>query len=229
LNAPYLDIHTHRRAPLEGAFAVSCLSIDELQRGGPIGEYTSAGIHPWWTEDFTKEEIEAFKTLVEGLARKGKLSLIGETGIDRTLPETLVQQEELFLWHWDLAEKHHLPMVIHNVRGGSDFLGLLKKRSSEVPWIFHDFRGNEQLMRDLLRLNDKTYFSFGLSIDNSPQIRELLPMVPLEHLFLETDNQKHLDIHEIYIRAAEFIKMDLDFLKSQIWMNFRRISSKTIQ
>ncbi len=229
MNAPYLDIHTHRRAPLEGALAVSCLSMDELHQEKTIGEYTSAGIHPWWTEDFTRDEIEAFKTLVESLAQKGKLALIGETGIDRTLPETLEFQEELFFWHWDIAEKYHLPLVIHNVRSGSDFLGFLKKRTAQVPWIFHDFRGNEQLMKDLMRLHPESYFSFGLSVDNSPQIRELLPLIPVEHLFLETDNQKHLDIHEIYVRTAEFIKMDLEFLKSQLWMNFRKLSSKSVQ
>ena len=182
----------------------------------------------WWTEDFTPEEIEAQKKLVETLAASGKLTLIGETGIDRTVPETLKMQEELFLWHWDLAEKFGLPLIIHNVRGGSDFLALLKNRKALTPWIFHDYRGNDQLMRDLLRLHAKTYFSFGLSIDNSPQIRDLLPLVPIENMFLETDNQKHLDIHEIYVRAAEFIKIDLDFLKSQMMINFKRLGEKSV-
>lgn len=226
MNTPYLDIHTHRRASSEGSVAVSCLSLDELNGLKTIGAFTSAGIHPWWLEDFTAEEIEAQKVLVQSLASSGKLTLIGETGLDRTIPETLPLQEKLFLWHWDLAEKYGLPLIIHNVRGGSDFLGLLNHRKAQTPWIFHDFRGNEQLMRDLLRLHPQTYFSFGLSIDNSPQIRDLLPLVPLESLFLETDNQKHLDIHEIYVRAAEFIKIDLDFLKSQIMMNFKRIGQK---
>jgi TatD DNase family protein len=191
-----------------------------------VGDFTSAGVHPWWTEEFSEAEIETFKGLVEKMASSGELTLIGETGIDRTIPETLTLQESLFEWHWNLAEKFNLPLLIHNVRGGSDFLSFLKKRPATTPWIFHDYRGNEQLMRDMLRLHPQSYFSFGLSIDNSPQIRELLPFVPLENLFLETDNQKHLDIVDIYVRAAEFIKMDLEFLKSQIWMNFKRLSNK---
>ncbi len=200
--------------------------MDELLKQAPIGDFTSAGVHPWWTEEYSEDEIETFKGLVEKLASSGKLAFIGETGIDRTIPETLALQESLFEWHWNLAEKCNLPLIIHNVRGGSDFLSFLKKRKATTPWIFHDYRGNEQLMRDMLRLHPQSYFSFGLSIDNSPQIRELLPFVPLENIFLETDNQKHLDIVDIYVRAAEFIKMDLEFLKSQIWMNFKRLSSK---
>ena len=80
------------------------------------------------------------------------------------------------------------------------------------------------MLQDLLRLHPETYFSFGMSIDNSPQIRELLPDVPLAQMFLETDEQKHLDIHDIHIRAAEQLKMDVQFLKSQIWLNFKKVS-----
>ncbi len=187
-------------------------------------QYTSAGVHPWWIEDYSAEEIEKLKIHVANLAHAHKLWAIGETGIDRTLPELMDQQIELFLWHLDLAEKEKLPMVIHNVRSGSDFLEILKDRKATTPWIFHDFRGSEQMMRDLLRLHPLSYFSFGLSIDNSQQVRELVSLVPLESLFLETDSQKHLDIHDIYLRAAEALKMDIDFLKSQIWMNFKRIT-----
>src|SRR5690606_36016144 len=97
-----------------------------------------------------------------------------------------------------------------------------------TPWIFHDFRGNEGLMKDFLRLHPKCYFSFGLSIDNSPQIRELLPLIPLERLFLETDSQKHLDIHDIYVRAAERLSLDLEFLKAQIWLNFRNLGERLL-
>lgn len=82
-------------------------------------------------------------------------------------------------------------------------------------------------MRDLLRLHPECYFSFGLSLDNSPQVRELLPLVPLEHLFLETDDQKHLDIHDIYLRATGQLGVDMELLKSQIWHNFKKVTRLT--
>lgn len=221
---PYLDIHTHRRLPSEEGVYVGCLSADELL-SEKFFDYTSAGIHPWWLEDYSPEELTQFKTHVTHLASSQKLWAVGETGIDRTLPDLIKEQIELFLWHLELAEKFQLPLVIHNVRSGSDFLEILKDRKPSTPWIFHDFRGSEQMMRDLLRLHPQSYFSFGLSIDNSQQVRELVSLVPLENLFLETDSQKHLDIHDIYLRAAEALKMDISFLKSQIWMNFKRITA----
>jgi TatD DNase family protein len=203
---------------------VECLSMEELTLQKMKGAYHSAGIHPWWTEDFTRAELMKLQDIIMHLVREKRLWAIGETGIDRAYPETLDYQIELFHWHRELADDFGLPMVIHNVRSGADFLNILKKNPPKVPWIFHDFRGNEQLAKDILRLHPESYFSFGISIDNSPQIRDLLPTFPLTQVFLETDSQKHLDIHEIYLRASEKIGVDIDFLKSQIWLNFKRIS-----
>ena len=227
MSNPYLDIHAHGRSPLEASVSVNCLSYSELS-SEKSSEFTSAGIHPWWIEDYSPAEIEEQKNHVLNLAQGNKLWAIGETGIDRAYPEFLDQQRELFLWHLELAEKYQLPMVIHSVRAGADFLQILKEKKPTTPWIFHDFRGNETLMKDFLRLHPECYFSFGLSLDNSPQIRELIPLVPITNLFLETDSQKHLDIHDIYLRAAERIGMDVEFLKAQLWLNFRKIKERTL-
>jgi TatD DNase family protein len=221
---PYLDIHTHRRSHYEDAVAVESLDMEDITLRKTHGNYCSAGIHPWWTEDFTRTEILALQDHLYSLVRDKRLWAIGETGIDRAVPETIDFQTELFHWHRELSDDFSLPLVIHNVRSGSDFLSILKKNPAKSPWIFHDFRGNDQLVKDLLRLHPQCYFSFGISIDNSPQIRELLPAIPLQNIFLETDAQKHLDIHEIYLRASEKIPIDLDFLKSQLWMNFKMVS-----
>ena len=222
-SAPYLDIHTHRRDYLPGSVSVACLSFSELSAGKTCEEFTSAGIHPWWVEDYSSEEISLLKKVILQLLNDKKLWAIGETGIDRVYPEHLEAQKELFIWHMGLAQESGLPLIIHSVRAYSDILQIMKEHKPKTPWIFHDFRGNEVVMKDLLRIHPDCYFSFGLSLDNSSQIRELLPLIPIERLLLETDEQKHLDIHDIYLRASEALKMDVDFLKSQLWLNFKKL------
>jgi TatD DNase family protein len=220
----YLDIHTHSRIEVESSVAVASLSMEEIRLENTSKEFSSAGIHPWWLEDVALEEIERLKGHIENMVKAGRLWGIGETGFDRSYPEFLDQQKGLFDWHLNLSESYKLPLIIHNVRSGSDFLEILKKHKPVMPWIFHDFRGNEELVKSLLQLHPACFFSFGLSLDNSPQIRELLPLIPVENIFLETDNQKHLDIHDIYLRAAEQLKVDVEFLKSQIWHNFKKLT-----
>lgn len=219
----YIDIHTHVRKFRPDTNYVANLSVDELLSHSSPGELVTAGIHPWWIEDYTPTEVLNLQNEVEKLLSEGKLWGLGETGIDRAYPEFLNHQKELFHWHIDLAEKSKLPLIIHSVRAGSDILEILKEKRPKGPWIFHDFRGNEQLLKDILRLHPESYFSFGISIDNSPQIRELLPLVPLDKLFLETDDQKHLDIHDIYLRASHHLGIELEFLKSQLRYNFRKL------
>lgn len=209
---------------MDNSVTVNSLSVKELQDLVATGDHAVAGIHPWWLEELGKEEIGHLKDQVLELLKMGRLWGIGETGLDRTMPELMEEQKELFTWHMELAEKLGLPLVIHNVRAGADFLEILKSRQPNSPWIFHDFRGNEQLVKDLLRLHSGCFFSFGISLDNSPQVRELFPLVPLENIFLETDDQKHLDIHDIYLRAQARLDVDLEFLKSQLWLNFKKIS-----
>lgn len=221
---PYLDIHTHHPTDAADSISVKSLSQAELQSESSLGAYFTAGIHPWWLEDINDHEISTLQNAVLGFLEKGLLWGVGETGIDRLYPETLDRQLELFHWHLDLSEKYQLPLVIHNVRSGSDFLGILKARRPTQAWVFHDFRGNQELMQKLLDLHPLCYFSFGLSIDNSQNIRDLLPLVPLSQLFLETDAQKHLDIHDIYVRASDKLGIDLEFLKSQTWLNFKKIT-----
>ena len=219
----YLDIHTHGRKEVD-SISVASLSMEEILSESTAHEFSSAGIHPWWLEDVTPEEIKQLKVHVENMVKAGRLWGIGETGFDRAYPEFIEQQKSLFDWHLNLSENFKLPLVIHNVRSGSDFLEVLKKKTPLMPWIFHDFRGNEELVKSLLSLHPNCFFSFGLSLDNSPQVRELLPLIPMENIFLETDNQKHLDIHDIYLRASESLKVDIDFLKSQIWHNFKKLT-----
>jgi TatD DNase family protein len=226
---PYLDIHTHLRKSSEDAVSVAVLSLAELRSGATPNRYRTAGIHPWWLEDLSPAELTELKPRIRRLAEEGALWGIGETGIDRAYPEFLEEQVELFHWHFDLAEEFQLPLVIHNVRSGSDFLGIMKHKRPTTAWVFHDFRGNEELIEQLLRLHPQTYFSFGLSIDNSQAIRDLLPNIPIGQVFLETDDQKHLDIHDIYLRASEKMGLDLDFLKSQLWLNFNKITTRTEQ
>jgi TatD DNase family protein len=221
----YLDIHTHVGIHHSDVMSVSCLSAKDIFSETTHDVFNSAGIHPWWAEDYTVEEIDIMKSHILSLVEKKQLWAIGETGIDRSNLAFLEQQKDLFNWHVDLSEKFCLPLVIHSVRAGADFLQIIKHKKPTSAWIFHDFRGNDCLMKDLLRLHSKCYFSFGISIDNSPQIRELLTQVPLANIFLETDDQKHLSIHDIYLRAASILNLDVDFLKAQIWFNFSKIDN----
>lgn len=224
----FIDIHTHGQFRYEGQNVTSIKSLSDKDLLAHQSEgLFSAGIHPWWTLDYSIEELESFKKKILSLCQSKSLFALGETGLDRVYKETFDLQKELFLWHIDLAEQEKLPLVIHSVRSGSDILEVLKSKRPQTPWIFHDFRGNMELVNAILKLHPHTYFSFGISLDNSQNMRELIREVKIENVFLETDAQKHLDIFDIYLRASEQLGMDVDLLKSLLMQNFKRLCSQT--
>ena len=69
----YLDIHTHSRKEVEASIAVASLSMEEIRLENISCEFSSAGIHPWWLEDVTREEIEKLKVHVENIVKAGRL------------------------------------------------------------------------------------------------------------------------------------------------------------
>ncbi len=221
----YIDIHSHGQFSYEAdQNIVTIKSLSEKDLLGSVQEGTfSAGIHPWWTLDYTQEEIDTFKQKILDLCASKKLFAIGETGLDRVYKETFELQKELFKWHIDLSENEKLPLIIHSVRSGSDILEILKDRRPEMPWVFHDFRGNLELVQSIIKLHPHVYFSFGISLDNSQSIRELVRELDIKMVLLETDAQKHLDIYDVYLRASEQIGMDLALLKALLFQNYKRL------
>lgn len=224
----FIDIHTHGQFPYETEHDVTyikSLSDTELLAHQKEGLF-SAGIHPWWTLDYSPEELQQFKDKILHLCQTKSLFAIGETGLDRVYKETFALQLELFSWHIDLADKEQLPLIVHSVRSGSDILAILKEKKPRSPWIFHDFRGNMELVSAITKLHPHVYFSFGISLDNSQAVRELVRDLKMENIFLETDAQKHLDIKDIYLRASEQLGMDQDLVKSLLFQNFKRLCNK---
>ena len=93
MNAPFIDIHTHRSLS-EEAFIVSC------------------GIHPWWLDD-EKYDWENDLNKLEAFLEENRLAAIGEAGIDRNHRSTISLQTMLLERQILLSERYQKPLIIH--------------------------------------------------------------------------------------------------------------------
>ena len=92
---------------------------------------------------------------------------------------------------------------------------------AKQPWIFHDFNGNEQIIKRLVK--DNCYLSLGKNfLKESSKIRKATDSVPLQSLFFETDEMK-IRISEIYQTFATLRKIELNELTQQIRTNFKSL------
>lgn len=206
-----IDIHTHNHQPNvpEGSLCF----VESLH---------SLGIHPWkLTSEKTPEEIgEMFRQLQTQLNRK--VLAIGECGVDRAR-ESIAPVEfqmQVLEWHMDWATKEKRPLILHCVKAHSDLLMLLKKKRYQGKILLHDYSGN--LVEAMKLLDYDAYFSFGHSFfrkqSKTPQVfREL----PLERVFLETDDQHDHSLSAIYGKAAEIRRMEQSELEKSLFKNLQ--------
>lgn len=212
-----IDIHTHKPSGEKGI-----LEIVNLMPG--IGEKPleglrySVGWHPWHAQEKNAGEIE--KILIDALKWPGVVAL-GECGLDRACPVPLNVQKKVFQIHLDLSAQSNLPLIVHSVRASSDVLEMLKSSLFKGKIIFHAFHGSKETTQQLMKYN--AWFSFGHRLLNEhPKITGLLPLIPTDRIFLETDDSG-VPIALMYKRAAKILQMEIPQLLDRVAHNFAHV------
>ena len=169
---------------------------------------TMAGIHPW-----DAERGLLFPDL-------SSADIIGETGLDYACEVSREAQQRLFEWHLVEAERLNRPVVIHCVKAFEDVMSTLGKHHL-TGVVLHGFVGSkEQAIRAIER---GYYLSFGRRSLGSPRSCEAIKITPMEQLFCETDDDKTLDISEIYHAVAKHKELTFEELAKQIEINYKRL------
>lgn len=206
-----LDIHTHHSAENPSLVIKNIRFLREEFRPEP-GQYYSIGIHPWDVEP--EDEIDW--GMFERLAAHPQILAIGECGLDKHVHKELFPaQERIFLRQLGVAEYLQKPVLIHNVKS-TEVIGVMKDRCPNVTsWILHGFRGKAPLALQLVRHG--FYLSFGDRYNE-----DALRVVPLDRLFLETDDSD-VDIHETYKKVADTLNMSVEELTARIQYNIKNV------
>ncbi len=173
------DWHTHRmEAP--ALKAVINLPMDWLPQPQLFcpepGKLYSAGIHPLYDGDW-----ELAMKGVEQMAGRSQLFAIGECGLDKRCRATLPKQCDFFMRQMALANRFHLPLIVHCVGCWDVLLRLNRQYPPDTQRIVHGFRGKPELAKQLLSAG--FYLSFGPKFN-----AESLSLCPPERRLMETDD-----------------------------------------
>lgn len=209
----FLDIHTHHQLQSGETSFFSCPMKDWPLIKGNL--HYSLEIHPWY---LTEENAEKQCTwLMKTFSQSGVIA-IGECGLDKLRGASFSLQLEVFKQCATLAERASLPLIIHAVKCTQELIHFQKELRPSTPWIIHGFRGRKEVAQEYLKHG--FYLSFGEYYQE-----EALRIVPLDRLFLETD-ESTLSIASIYQKAAGTLEMEVDELAHQMTNNYRRIWKK---
>lgn len=208
------NFHTHK----EG-FGIFNYRLGFDKKSPPKKAEFSIGIHPWDIEsiDINQALIQLKKDIL-----LPNCVALGEVGIDKICGTNLVLQKELLLKQISIAEESQKKvLIIHCLKAYQEILVLKKELNSSMTWVLHGFNGGKVLI-DQLKKNG-FYFSIGqLLLNESSKIAQNIASIPLNRLFLETD-ESELRIEEIYKVASQKYGIEEKVLIQEIEKNRMRI------
>jgi TatD DNase family protein len=217
----FLDIHTHNAAfdaNIKKLFNLDITMADlakEFEFFFEEHASVSLGIHPWSvSEEHWNEQLE----ILEYLAQDDRVKAIGEIGLDKLKGPDMKLQEKVFLKQIRIAEIVRKPILVHCVKSFNELFAIKKVVRPKIPMIIHGFNRKAELADELGKKG--FYVSFGKAILESENVCEALKKVSLEQMFFETDIATCLNISDIYIKAAEVLKIDIKELEDRIYQNY---------
>lgn len=142
------------------------------------------GIHP---TEITPSWREDMKSIEQELAC-GDYRAVGEVGIDFHWNKSFRrEQKDAFVYQCQLAREASLPVIIH-CRDGLDTIMECFDRMPELPRaVFHSFTGTPDELHAIISRGDFYIGINGIVTFKNSSLRDVLPLIPIERLLLETD------------------------------------------
>ncbi|QUR69921.1 YchF/TatD family DNA exonuclease [Mycobacterium spongiae] len=151
--------------------------------------YAAVALHPTRAGALT----DAARVEIERLVNHPRVVAVGETGMDMYWPGRLdgcaqpLTQQEAFAWHIDLAKRTGKPLMIHNRQADREVLDVLRAEGAPDTVIFHCFSSDSAMARVCVAAGWLLSLSGTVSFRNARDLRDAVPLIPMEQLLVETD------------------------------------------
>ena len=153
--------------------------------------YSICGISP---NDIPQSEQELWKSIDEIIQivkekNSKKLVAIGEIGLDYYWnKENSDLQKQAFIKQIELANEMKLPIVIHSRDASVDTIDIIRNHRVKKVGIFRCCQLNQELERQALELGYYISFAGPITFKNSKNAPDVVKMVPLDRILIETDS-----------------------------------------
>ena len=102
------------------------------------------------------------------------------------MPFDKSRQKAFFEAQMAFAEKHALPVIIHDREAHGDCVDMVRAFSGVVG-VFHSYSGSAEMAKDLVRRGYYISFSGTISFKNARAVREAASVLPHDRVLIETD------------------------------------------
>jgi len=145
--------------------------------------YVTIGYHPSEASITTIDDI----VLLEEQIKNSKVVGIGEIGLDYHYgKENIEEQHRLFRRQLAMADRHHLPVVIHSRDATEDTISILKEFPN-VKGDIHCFSGSLETARIYIAMGYFLGIGGVVTFKNS-KLGDVIKSIGLHSVLLETDS-----------------------------------------
>lgn len=175
-------------------FITAGYSVESSKKAIEIAEkydfiYATAGVSP---NDIPQTKEELWKSLAEIkelLKNNKKIVAVGEIGLDYYWnTENKNLQTIAFVEQIKIANEFELPIVIHTREAVMDTIQILKENNVKHKGVFHCCPQNRELIKEALKLGFYISFAGPITFKNSKNAKEMIELVPMDRLLIETDS-----------------------------------------
>ena len=144
--------------------------------------YATIGYHPEEADNIKKQDL----IKLEELLSLEKVIGIGEIGLDyHYSKENKEKQLKLFEYQLALAEKYHLPVVIHTRDATKDTIDILRKYN--LKGIIHCFSGSYETACQYIDMGFLLGVGGVITFKNC-HLKDVIKKLTLKNIVLETDS-----------------------------------------
>lgn len=197
------------------------------------GIYHAVGVAP---SEVTNPGQNWIETIEKNLELPNVVA-VGETGLDyyKQFGDKR-SQIELFITQLEIAQKHDLPVIIHNRNAGKDLYDVLTERLPDAGAILHCYSEDEEYAKKCLDKNIWFSFAGNLTYRNARNLHATVMNIPVDRILIETESpfmvpaefREKKRTMPAYLPStarflAEMLEMDLEELADRLWKNSCRI------
>lgn len=144
----------------------------------------SVGLHPSSLKEYSQEVMEWF----EELAHDPRVVCVGEIGLDyHWHTDNMEEQKRVFRNQIHLANKVGKPVMIHSRKAMRDTIDILKEVKPQYGCVMHCFSGTVDEALECIELGFMISIGGPVTFKNGQEAREVVKVVPLSQLLIETD------------------------------------------
>lgn len=150
--------------------------------------YAAIGIHPSELAEF-KEKVDSQINQIKKIYDDKKVVAIGEIGLDyHWKSDNKDLQKYAFIQQIALANELGLPISIHTRDAIDDTIGIIREFSVLNGGVIHCCPFNRELVKHGLDAGLHIAFGGTCTFKNSKNADEIINMVPIEKMLIETDS-----------------------------------------